>query len=211
MSENVNLYTGKNEEGKPVAKGKYSDFKHITRDVLVGLRDGDYKAYDIIYLRCFEPMQAFLRLLLHSATDAEELCQELFMKLWENRERIDPDSNFRSYLYTMAKTTALKYLEHKNVVYKYVNFRMKEFPEFEHSADEQLISNELSLILKIALANMPAQRRRVFEMSRFEGLSNDEIAEKLNISSTTVRAHLHNALKTLKELMTLVMVLFIAQ
>ncbi len=184
-------------------------YDDLTTAMLADLRDGDYKAFDRIYLRCFEPMQAFFRMLLHNDADAEEMCQELFAKVWENRAKIDPQRNFRSYLYAMAKSAAFNHLEHKNVVNKYIDFRMKGEPDVEHSPDQHLLSSEMSLIIRISLERMPKQRRRVFEMSRVEGLTNDEIAKTLGISTTTVRAHLHNVTKELRELIALFVSFFL--
>ncbi len=185
-------------------------YDDLTPDILADLRDGDYKAFDRIYLRCFEPMQAFFRVLLRNDADAEEMCQDLFAKIWESRAKIDPRRNFRSYLYAMAKSAALNHLAHKNVVNKYIDFRLRGEPDVEHSPDQQLMSSEMSLILQISLERMPQQRRRVFEMSRMEGMTNDEIAGALGITPTTVRAHLHNATKELRELMASFIFFFMA-
>ena len=187
---------------------KQTGFDVITPELLIRLRGGEHSAYDEIYLSCFEPLNAFLRLLLHDRDQAEELCQEVFIKLWENHSTINPDSNLKSYLYVMAKSVAFNHLKHKKVVEKYNNYRLNEQPGFESSPDEKIIENELALLVRISLENMPEQRRRVFEMSRIEGLSNDEIADRLQIKPSTVRAHLHNAIKDLRELIALVIIIF---
>ena len=180
------------------------EFLMITKEVLSALEAGDSRAFDTVYLHCFEPIRAFFCLLLHNEAEAEELCQDLFVRLWENRRTINPDLNFRSYLYTMAKTSALKYFRHKQVRDKYVNFRLREYSDPGEAPDEELMGNELSLLVRISLEKMPEQRRKVFEMSRFENLTNGEIADRLNIRESTVRAHLHHALKILKGLLVLV-------
>ena len=197
------------ENGKERTHTKRSAFDWITPDILTALCEGDSKAFDLIYLRCFEPIQAFFRLLLHNDTEAEELCQELFARLWENRERIDPERNFRSYLYKSAKSAALNHLEHKQVAHKYVHFRLSGEADFEHAPDAHLMSSELSLLIQISIEQMPEQRRRVFEMSRMEGMTNEEISRNLKIAPATVRAHLHYATKELRELIT-IMVFFLS-
>jgi RNA polymerase sigma-70 factor (ECF subfamily) len=184
------------------------EFTPDLRKVLAALSAGDSRAFDTIYLRFFEPIRAFFLLLLHNEAEAEELCQELFVRLWENREKVNPDLNFKSFFYTVAKSMAMKHLRHKQVIDKYTNFRLRENPDLEEAADEGLMENELSLLLRISLENMPEQRRRVFELSRFENLTNEEIASRLNIRESTVRAHLHLALKELRERLT-VLLLFV--
>lgn len=185
------------------ATPKMSGFRSVTKDILSALGNGDIRAFDRVYLSCFEPIRAFFRLLLHNDAEAEELCQELFVRLWENREAINPELNFRSYLYTMAKTSAMKYLRHKQVENKYVNFRIVEDPEQGGEPDERMLESELSLLLRISLERMPEQRRRVFEMSRFENMTYGQIADRLRIRESTVRAHLHHALKEIREAISL--------
>lgn len=175
-------------------------FDNITKEVVAAFASGDHRAFDQIYLRCFEPVCGFFKMLLRNETVAEELAQELFVKLWENRGSINPELNFKSYLYTVAKSAAFKYLRHKRVVEKYENYRGTEVAEMTDAPDENLIAGELQAMIKRALDQMPRQRRQVFEMSRVEKLSNGEIASRLGIRESTVRAHLHNVIKKLRGL-----------
>ncbi len=177
-----------------------SGFGNITKEVVSAFAAGDHRAFDQIYLRCFEPIRGFFCMLLRNESVAEELTQELFVHLWENRRAVDPRLNFKSYIYTVAKSSAMKYLRHKRVVEKYEGFRLVNDPESAGTPDEGLIARELQLMMQISLDSMPRQRRKVFEMSRLERLSNPEIAMKLGISESTVRAHLHNATRKLREI-----------
>lgn len=178
------------------------------RKQLCALRDGDHEAFSEIYLKTIDPMIDFLDLLLHSRHQAEEISQQIFVNIWENRARIDPDGNFKGYLYIVARSAAFKYLAHKKVHDKYVNFRLSLDPDLGYAPDELLIDNELALLISLSLEAMPEQRRRVFEMSRYDNMTNDEIAARLNISKNTVRSHLYNALRELKELTTVFLVFF---
>ena len=180
----------------------------ISKELLSDLTRGDHRAFNKIYLLCFEPIRGFFRMLLHNEAVAEELCQELFVRLWENRQTIDPSLNFKSYIYTMAKTSAMKYMRHKKVVEKYESFRLSNTSELTHAPDEGLIASELQLMIQLSLDKMPRQRRQIFEMSRTERLSNKEIAVKLGIQESTVRAHMHNAYKELKGLVYVLFIFF---
>ncbi len=208
MRDDVNLNVNQSADPKEGGADKAvfprpAEFMAITKEVLSALMAGDSRAFDTVYLCCFEPIRAFFFLLLHNETEAEELSQELFVELWENRQKINPDLNFRSYLYTVAKTSALKYFRHRLVKDKYVDFRLRERPDSGTLPDEEMLEKELSLLIRTSLAKMPEQRRRIFEMSRFDSLTNGEIADRLNIQESTVRVHLHHALKELKELIGL--------
>lgn len=214
MVENLNMdfarTNEKNRKKELKKQGKRTAlFSKIEPQLLTAIRNGDHQAYSELYLANIDPMIDFLNLLLHSRDMAEEISQQIFVHTWENRQKIDPESNFRGYLYKMAKTAAFKHMAHQKVKDKYKNYKLYETPDFHESPDEIVISKEMTLLINISLENMPAQRRKVFEMSRAQGLTNDEIAQKLNISKNTVRTHLYNAMKELRELLTLFIVLFL--
>lgn len=198
MKERLNL-SGCIPDPDQTVTRKTSGFQSITKEILSAFGNGDRRAFDTVYLCCFEPIRAFFRLLLHNDAEAEELCQDMFVRLWENRKAINPDLNFRAYLYVVAKTSAMKHLRHKQVRNKYVNFRLREDPEHEGAPDERMLENELLLLIRLHMEKMPRQRRKVFEMSRFDSMANDQIADRLDIRESTVRTHLHHALKGIKE------------
>ncbi len=181
----------------------------ITKEVVSAFVDGDHRAFDRIYMCCSEPIRGFFRMLLRNDAIADELCQELFVRLWENRHTINPELNFKSFLYTVAKSSAMKYLRHKKVVEKYEDFRLRVGSDSTGAPDEALMAAELQLMIRLMLDKMPRQRRMVFEMSRVEKLSNAEISMRLGISESTVRAHLHNVIKKLKGLVSIFFLFFL--
>lgn len=194
------------KEGIGTKSGKYGKkaFSSLSPELLAAIRDGNHQAYDQFYLDTVDLMFDFINLLLHSEAEAEEICQQIYVKIWESRQSIDPAGNFRGYLYKMAKTASFKYLEHKKVENKYLHYKGYDAPEFGASPDELVITREIALLIKISLDNMPEQRRKVFEMSRYEGLSYEEIAKRLNISNATVRSHISHAIKELKDIVIVV-------
>ena len=194
--------------GRKAGSHPVTGFENITKDVVSAFVAGDHRAFDQIYLRCFEPICGFFCMLLRNETIAEELTQDLFVRLWENRHAINPELNFKSYLYTVAKSSAFKYLRHKRVVERYENYRYLDSLGLSDAPDEELMAGELQIIIKYSLDGMPKQRRQVFEMSRVEKLSNGEIASRLGIQESTVRAHLHNVIKKLRGLVSTFILLF---
>ena len=199
------------EKVRMQSKYKRTSFKTINPERLTAIRNGNHEAYHEFYLDCVEPLFDFITLLLHSEADAEELCQQIFVNIWENRKTIDPASNFRGYIYKMAKSAAFKHMERRKVANKYVDYRLNDNLDFGDSPDELVMTDEMALIIQISLDNMPEQRRRVFEMSRYEGLSYDEIAKRLNITNATVRSHLSHAVKELRQLLALFCLFFFSQ
>ncbi len=184
------------------------EFDYITNEVLTAFCAGDHRAFEVIYMHCFEPIRGFFNMLLHNDAVAEELSQEMFARLWENRHMVNPNLNFRSYIRTAAKSSAMNYLRHKQVVDKYTNFKLNMEIDLGDAPDEELMVAELQLMISIALEKMPEQQRRVYEMSRTEKLSNDEIANLLGISESTVRVHLHKAMKELKRVMLFILTMY---
>lgn len=180
----------------------------ITAELVEAMCRGDHPAFQKVYLHSIGPLTDFLNMLLRSRSETEEVAQEIFTYIWANRQKIDAAKNFKGYLFTVAKTMAFKQMARKKLDEKYYNYKLHTLPEFNSSPDDVVITQELALLIRIYLDNMPAQRRKVFEMSRFEGKSDAEIAKELNLSINTVRTHLKLALKGFRKLLSLSLLLF---
>ena len=176
----------------------------IAVDRLEALRGGDHQAFQQVYLHYAGSIRKFLQVLVRSEEEAREITQEVFVALWEKRERIDPRKNIKSYLYMVARNTALNYFEHKKVHDKYYAARMHEI-EASLPSDEILISKETELLIEMAVSRMPEQRKKIFRMRRYEDLSVEEIARQLGLSKKTVESHLLSAKRDLREVIAVFM------
>ena len=135
--------------------------------------------------------------LVKSENDAEDLTQEIFLKLWTHRSRFTEVRTFGSYLYVLAKHTAFNYIESRRV--NLVSLESASEEDEERSTPyEDLVAKDLRLLVDMIVETMPPQRRMIYRMSRNEGLSNTEIAENLQLSKKTVENHLNLALKELR-------------
>lgn len=179
----------------------------ITPALLDALRRGDQQAFEAVYLRYVASLGEFLSALVRSSEVGSELTQDVFVTLWERRENIDPDKNISGYLYTIAKNHAFKFLNRRK------NTPVREIEQADGVAesldppDRAMLAAELGQIVDQAVGRMPAQRRRIFELSRQQGLSNAEIALQLGISKSTVENHITSALKDLREVIGLMVAL----
>ena len=172
----------------------------ITKEVLLSLQNGDHKAFEVVFVAYFDKVKYFVERIIRSEDEAEELAQDLFMKLWINHKAIDVQKSFSGFLFTMAHNASFNYLKHKEVQNNYLN--TTGYLEETASTEEMIYAKEIALLIEMTVNKMPEQRKKIFQLSRNEGLSNDEIANRLNISKKTVENQLSLALKDLRKVIT---------
>lgn len=161
------------------------------------------REFEKLFIQYFPKVRTFAAILLKSEQEAEDVAQDIFVKLWEQPDLWERNL-VRNYLYTMVKNHVFNRIKRKNIESAYIHSQMnlhslEEMAEFKDPLNE-IYHEELQLLLKLSLEQMPYKRRQVFEMSRFQHLSNNEIAEKMNLSVRTVEQHIYLVLKDLKKL-----------
>lgn len=131
---------------------------------------------------------------------AKEVVHTGFIKLWDARQHLAPGVSPKSYLYKIITNNVLDILKHQRVRQQYVQFVLQSAPEGTDGEDfNQLNVKQLQADINAAIAELPEQMRRIFEMSRFEGLKYTQIAEQLNISVKTVETQMSRALAKLRD------------
>lgn len=173
---------------------------------LKALQEGDEKAFEKIYVAYYKRTLYFLAGLVKSEEDAKELAQEVFIKLWTNREAIDIAKSAHNYMYTIARNTAFNFLKHKLVEINYRNDYPAEAQT--ETSEEILFAKEIALLVEMTVGRMPVQRQRIYKMSRNEGMSNEEIADRLHLTKKTVENQLSLALGELKRVIVGMVLLF---
>lgn len=136
---------------------------------------------------------------LKSEPDAKDIVQEVFINLWDNRKKINKDSNLNAYLFTIAKNTVISVFRKKLSEKQYLE-NLKEKVIITGTDTESRVNYDL-LSEKIAelIDGLPPQRRKVYILSKEEGLSNQKVADELGISIKTVEDHITKARKFLKD------------
>lgn len=167
--------------------------------MIIDLKSGSQQAFNLLFHLYERRLFAFSFKLLNSREDAEEVVQEVFFKIWKNKRLLNEDLSFKAFMFTIAK----------NHIYNLMSKRVSEtcckkyFTETTShqvsTTEDALNFNEVNTIIQAKVNTLSAQRKKVFVMSRFEGVSNREIAVKLGISLSTVENHLNKALKALKQ------------
>lgn len=169
------------------------------QEIVSRLRDGESYAFELLYHRYKYQLAANLLKLLKSEELAEEVLQELFIRIWEGRESLDPDKSFPAYLFRIARNMVVDIYRKAARESKVRQQLILVADEIEASIEDSIIDREASSDLYDAIALLPPQRRKVFTLCRIEGKSYKEAGELLGISSSTVNDHLLKANKFLKD------------
>jgi len=167
--------------------------------IIVQVRKGNKLAFSQLFRMYYPRIYSFIFQLLRDKTLAEEITQDVFLRLWINREKLDPDLSFGSYLFTIAKNIVLNFYKKRDVEQRYIEQTVRSFDTESIDPEEDFYYKDLLSIIDKAVNEMPPQQRKVFRLSREEGLLNAEIAEKLGISKRTVEKHISTSLNSLRK------------
>lgn len=170
------------------------------KDILKQLSSGSEKALEQLYHYYGAKLYNFImKLSSGNSYMAEELVQRAFIKVWENRENINPEKSFISYLCTIAKNMLFNEYEHKTIEYVYQEYIIGMKSESDNTTEKDINLKLLEEYIDKLANELPPARKKVFVMSRREMLSNKEIAKKLGIAESTVQTQLQKALSFIKE------------
>ena len=169
------------------------------KDYIVELKKGSFAAFDLIFSTYKERLYAFAVGYLKVADDAQELVQEVFVKVWENREMLDESRSFNSYLFTISKNTILNYFRKRANEQSYIDYIKQNTYLTYNKAEEELEYEELLKNANNVIEQLSHRQKEIYRLSREKGLSNEEIARKLHISKKTVENQVSLAMKFLRE------------
>jgi len=155
--------------------------------------------FEQLFKENYNALCSYANNFLRDLDASEEIVQEVMFRLWINRETIVFGSSSRSYLFRSVRNGCLNLLKHMNVREEYRAAREAQLQEFQRSHEDELIISELGQKIRDAVDRLPTERKKVFIMSRYEGLTYAEIAARLNLSVKTVENQMSSALRTLRE------------
>nr|WKN34648.1 RNA polymerase sigma-70 factor [Tunicatimonas sp. TK19036] len=169
------------------------------RHLLIKLREGNQEAFNALFF-AYEPvLYTYALKLTHHTEDAKEIVQEVFIKVWEKRYETDSKRNFGGYLYTIAKHLVYNKAKRRVYDFAYKEYLTKQRTPVALDTENHIQFNELNELIHTASQKLPPTRRKVFTLSRRDGLSNQEIANQLDTSTSNVKNHINKALRFLKE------------
>lgn len=163
------------------------------------LMNADQTAFELLFRFYYPGLVTFATQIVLDPDEAEEIVQDFFVRLWTGRETINRSKNLKSYFFTSVKNRAFNYLK-KEKVNERIRQELKKMTEEDWLYQPELfVESELQTQIKTAFGKLSPRTREVFSLSRFQGLSNEQIAEQLAISKRTVETQISNALKILRE------------
>lgn len=160
------------------------------------LSKGNILAFNTLFREYSGRLYRFANGYLRSEELSEELVQEVFTRVWENRKSIKSEYSFKSYLFTIAFNIIKKHFRREAYISEYL--KTKGADDFDLETTETVNYNSLLQYVLQIVDQLPARRREIFMKSRFEGLSIKEIAKELNISHKTVENQLTDALRFIR-------------
>lgn len=155
-------------------------------------------AFDVLYKKYCKRLYKFGNNILKSNVDTENLIQDVFLNLWENRNKVEKDSSIKSYIFTITYNSAISIIRKKARESEYVEY-LKSLQEVNaEPVNVEVEYKELTNTLDEIVQALPMRQKEVYLLHKVKGLKYNEIAELLNISANTIENHMSRALKTIR-------------
>jgi RNA polymerase sigma-70 factor (family 1) len=176
------------------------DFAFYTDEELMReIKADNMIAFDVLYKKYCKRVYKFGNSILKSQEESENLMQEVFLNLWENRHKVEKDSSIKSYVFTITYNSAISVIRKKARESEFIEY-LKTLQDInEEPVNTELEYNEIVNKLDEIIKELPQRQKEVYLLHKVEGLKYSEIAERLDISVNTIENHMSRALKTIRE------------
>ena len=176
------------------------DSNYIENDLLRSIAEGDEAAFTQLYNRYWQKVYTYLLRMTKSHEIAEELLYDIFTKLWTGRELITQIRDMDAFLSKVAYNKAISFFRYTATQRKMQQLIAKQMEDlYVEDAADKLLNNEARQLLDEAVRQLSPQRKLVFSLSREQGLTHEQIARQLNLSTQTVKKTMSNALSSIRE------------
>ncbi len=171
----------------------------LEQQVLSTLKEGSESAFEMVFRTYYRPLCQYAYSFLNDRDEAEEVVQAAFINVWDKREQVEIQTSLKAYLYRIVRNSCLNVIKHEKVKQQHAAHEMAHGQSSHEGVSQSVISSELEEKISEAMKALPEQCRLVFQLSRFEELKYQEIADQLNISVKTVENQIGKALKIMRE------------
>ncbi|MGK7393716.1 MAG: RNA polymerase sigma factor [Candidatus Cyclobacteriaceae bacterium M3_2C_046] len=163
------------------------------------LKKGNRNAFDSLYHIYSHKIYRLARRLSLDHQESQEVLQDVFLVVWERRQFLDPEKDFKAYIYKIAKNLIIRSFRCKALYHAYEKYVLDQNNLLDNQTQELIEYHDLLELLAAEIRQLPAGRKEIFEYSRVQYLSNEEIAQKFGVSRRTVENQIYRTIKLLKE------------
>ncbi|MBD8388582.1 RNA polymerase sigma-70 factor [Dysgonomonas sp. BGC7] len=167
-------------------------------ELIIDLINDNEEAFCSLYAKYRRRIFHFILTFIKSPDIAEDICQDVFTLIWKNRKFLDPNASFQSYLYTISRNRTLNFIRDNTQKQMLDDIILAEAVDSGEDIFEQIAADELDNILQQAINSLTDRQKKIFTLSRKQGLSHQEIAKALGLSPNTVNEHITNALRSIQ-------------
>jgi RNA polymerase sigma-70 factor, ECF subfamily len=167
-------------------------------ELLILLQNDDASAFEKLFRLYHKRVFSFALRLLSSSDLAEDIVQNVFMAVWNQRKNMQISSSFITYLFGITRHMVYDFVRHKIQHEAFVEYHIENNKEYAFITDDQVVFHELEDRLQKYILELPERRREIFQLNRTNGLSYKEISEKLGITENTVDTQIRHALNYLR-------------
>jgi RNA polymerase sigma-70 factor (ECF subfamily) len=168
-------------------------------EIIRRIRNGDKQEFEKLFRSSYVSLVRYAKTILRDHDTAEEIVQELFFRLWQDREKLNIKSSLNGYLFRSVHNRSLHHIEHQQVVSHHAGEVAARAMLSSEPVTEAIYYSELQAKVAGVLDRLPERCRMIFRMSRFDGLKYNEIAEKLVVNVKTVEADMGKALREFRK------------
>jgi len=168
------------------------------KELYLRLKEGDEGAFNTLFRKYYSAMCLFANQFLHDRELAEEIVQDMFVKMWEKQAVLNIETSVKQYLFRAVRNHCLNQIQHEKIKKQYAN-KVLETASQEINVDQYYLEVDLVRRIEKSIESLPPKRKEIFRLSREQGLRYKEIADALGISVKTVEAQMGLALKYLRE------------
>lgn len=171
---------------------------HNEKELLELISGGDENAFAAVFDHYRNKIYGTALKLTHSTTVAEEIVEDVFLKIWIRRATLNEIENFSAYLFTIARNETYKILKQIAKNYKIVLLSENNESLVHNNTEDYLVDKELTTLLQKAIDRLPHQQKQVYKLMKEEDLKRGEVAELLHLQPETVKFHLAQAMKNIR-------------
>lgn len=171
---------------------------HVDNVLIDKLNSGDYPAFTIIFSTYYKDLVVFATRYTHEISNAEEIVQDTFVKLWEDRKSVTIQRSLKSFLLKSVQNRCIDWLRHNKIKQAYYQYIIESSLPYDSDTENYILYSELHRDVENAIEMLPGKVAEVFRMNRYQGLKYHEIAGILNISVRTVEVRIGKALNLLR-------------